>query len=142
MVNFIYQLDWASDAQIFSYMWFWLCLLECFQKIIIWICKLRKADFLPSIGGSHTIWWRPKNRTKVPVREFALSACLQTWISTRTRPSALLCLQLAAFRSWDFLAFITSWANSLRFILIDALIDKARAAINYMLLNTILKTQR
>lgn len=113
------------------------------EEIIIWIRKLNKADFLPNVGGSHTIWWRPKNRTKISVRETLLSLpdCLQTWTSTRIRPSPFLCLHLAAFRSLDFSAFIISWANSLRFILIDTSIDKARAAINYMLLNTILKTQ-
>lgn len=120
-----------------------MCLLECFQRRLSFESVNWIKQIFPNVGGSHTIWWRPKNRTKVSVRENLLSLpdCLQTWTSTRIRPSPFLCLHLAAFRSLDFSAFIISWANSLRFILIDTSIDKARAAINYMLLNTILKTQ-
>lgn len=136
MVNFIYQLNWAKDAQLVKH---------CFQNrlISIWISRMVKKITLTN-SGEQLPSTESLNRTKrqkvyllfllelghssFPALRHHCSwfSILQTWNWTHLRnspicrpldldwvsPLAFLVLHLADSRSWNFSASIILWANS------------------------------
>ena len=111
---------------------------EWIFELVEWVTQLA----LPSVGGSHPIYWRPEQNRRWIQREFILfltvfslgcwssTDCglrhgrklvpLASWFSglgilTGMVPSVLLGLQLVD-QSLDFSVSITTWANSLYII--------------------------
>ena len=128
MVNFMWQLDWATGCPDIWFKHYSGCIYEDFlDEINIWISRLNKADCPLQRGWASSNPLKACIEQKAWVREnlfslhvFELGHQSPPAFGFRLRleftPSALLGLQLAYCRSWEFSASIITQANSLSYI--------------------------